>query len=81
MFGDDHNEDALAAAEEGKASSSVTKGKETAASEATTGSRYLVKLLVCVVGLQASYLTWGVLQVCITGLDWRVPHRLEHDPF
>ena len=80
MFGDDVNEDALATAEEGKASSSVTKAKE-AASEATTGSGHWVKLLVCVVGLQASYLTWGVLQVCITGLDWRVPHRLEHDPF
>lgn len=60
VFGDDRSEDALGVVEEGKASS-VPKTRETAAE--MTGSEYWGKLVVCVVGLQASYLTWGVVQV------------------
>lgn len=64
VFGDDREEkDALSAVEEGKTPSS-TKPKDV--TPEMTGSEYYGKLAFCVVGLQASYLTWGVLQVCIT---------------
>ena len=59
MFGDDREDDIQKAAEEGKVST-VTKPKEEAE---MTGTEYYGKLALCVVGLQASYLTWGVLQV------------------
>ena len=72
VFGDDRSEDALGAVEEGKASS-VPKTRETAAE--MTGSEYWGKLVVCVVGLQASYLTWGVLQVTCRGVLLSTPYR------
>lgn len=60
VFGDDRTDDALSAAEEGSVAT-VSKPKE---ETEMTGAEYYGKLLFCVVGLQASYLTWGVLQVC-----------------
>lgn len=39
---------------------SVSKPKE---DKELSGPEYYMKLLFCVVGLQVSYLTWGVLQV------------------
>lgn len=59
MFGDDRSDDALSAAEEGQVDS-VSKPKE---DKELSGAEYYLKLLLCIVGLQASYLTWGVLQV------------------
>lgn len=59
VFGDDRSDDALSAAEEGQVEP-VNKPKE---DKELSGAEYYLKLLVCVVGLQASYLTWGVLQV------------------
>lgn len=52
-------EDPLANAEAG--------GQEKGTSSETieTSAEYYVKLLICIVGLQASYLTWGVLQVSL----------------
>ena len=62
VFGDDRSDDALRAAEEGKAAAG---SKPAATDEAELlGAQYCSKLVMCVVGLQASYLTWGVLQVC-----------------
>lgn len=63
VFGDAEDEDPQAAAEEGKAPTiGTTPSSPTSAPEQTT-LQYTVKLLICVMGLQGSYLTWGVLQV------------------
>lgn len=59
VFGDDRNGDALSTAEEGQVAP-VSKPKE---DTEMSGTEYYWKLLLCIVGLQASYLTWGVLQV------------------
>ena len=64
VFGDDRSDDALRTVEEG-AAAGVTNPRETAAEQDSVPG-YWVKLGVCVVGLQVSYLTWGVLQVCVT---------------
>ena len=64
VFGDDRGEDALGAAEEGKSSLAVTPGAKSREPVTEMGDwEYWGKLALCVVGLQASYLTWGVLQV------------------
>ena len=64
VFGDDSSEDSQGAAEEGRASAEVVVKPREAVTE-MSGGEYWWKLAVCVVGLQASYLTWGVLQVYI----------------
>ena len=63
VFGDDREDDAQSAAEKGE-EPAATKPKGEAE---MTGTEYYGKLALCVVGLQASYLTWGVLQV--TGIE------------
>ena len=70
VFGDDRDSsDRLAAAEEGKAPSAASpKPKEMAPEMSET--EYCGKLVLCIVGLQASYLTWGVLQVQTTALSY-----------
>ena len=68
VFGDDRNDDPLAAAEEGK-TPAASRPKE--GSTEMSGSEYYGKLVLCVVGLQVSYLTWGVLQV------WAFSHWLS----
>lgn len=77
VFGD--MEDPLKAAEEGKggeeADSAATPTQEAVTEQLSTG-RYCAMLLFCVVGLQGSYLTWGVLQVCacvcVCARAWRL---------
>lgn len=60
VFGDDRSADPLAAVEEGKTPPASKPKEETTE---MSGSEYYGKLAMCVVGLQVSYLTWGVLQV------------------
>ena len=62
VFGDDRSEDRLKLVEEGGAAME-TKPPGPAKEAETTAMEYFVKLALCTVGLQASYLTWGVLQV------------------
>lgn len=61
VFGDDRSDDALAVVEEGKTVPAGSKPKEVVTE--MSNSEYYSKLAMCVVGLQVSYLTWGVLQV------------------
>ena len=62
VFGDDRSEDRLQLAEEGGAAMETKQPGPPKEAE-TTAMEYFVKLALCTVGLQASYLTWGVLQV------------------
>ncbi len=63
------NNAALEKAEEGQQSPARSSTSPTGAGEGNA-VQYYVKLLFCVIGLQASYLTWGVLQVRITMRAW-----------
>ena len=65
VFGDDRGDDALGVAEKGEAPATVaTKSKDVIPE--MTGAEYYGKLAFCTIGLQISYLTWGVLQVCFS---------------
>lgn len=60
VFGDVEDETLESKAEEGR----VTAGQSpTNQNPELTTVQYVGRLLVCVSGLQVSYLTWGVLQV------------------
>lgn len=60
VFGDDRTEDPLQKAEAGEVAVEPPLPKEEP--EMST-VQYCGKLALCVIGLQGSYLTWGVLQV------------------
>lgn len=51
--------------EEGRTKAADTTTATTTTDQGTemTTSQYTIRLLVCIVGLQGSYLTWGILQV------------------
>ena len=67
VFGDDgSSEDALGAVEKGEVPSPATAVKSRETASEMRDWEYWWKLVVCVVGLQTSYLTWGVLQVYTT---------------
>ncbi len=55
------NNAALEKAEEGQSSPARSSTSSTTGEDNVV--QYYVKLLFCVIGLQASYLTWGVIQV------------------
>ena len=59
VIGDVEDADPNSKAEEGRASTSL----DTSEDPEISTYYYSMKLLLCIVGLQASYLTWGVLQV------------------
>lgn len=62
VFGDDRTEDPLEKAEAGEVAVETKPPSPKEEPEMST-VQYCSKLVVCVIGLQASYLTWGVLQV------------------
>ena len=69
VFGDVEEESAESKAEEGRVSGTQSPSANQKA-ELTTG-QYVGRLLLCIVGLQGAYLTWGVLQVSWGGMQVR----------
>lgn len=62
VFGDDRTEDPLEKAEAGEVAVETKPPPLKEEPEMST-AQYCSKLAMCVIGLQGSYLTWGVLQV------------------
>ena len=62
VFGDDRTEDQLEKAEAGEVAVETKPPSPKEEPEMST-VQYCSKLAMCVIGLQTSYLTWGVLQV------------------
>ncbi|EAS32903.3 UDP-Glc/Gal endoplasmic reticulum nucleotide sugar transporter [Coccidioides immitis RS] len=46
----------------------------------STENAGLLQLVICVAGIYASFLSWGVLQETITTTDWPVRSLTAHDP-
>lgn len=65
VFGDDVEQDVLSKAEEGQGSNGSTAPSSSQPTVDHNNLHYYGKLLLCIAGLQGSYLTWGVLQVSI----------------
>ena len=57
VFGDNEDEDPLSEAEKGSSKEAALPPAE------LSGVQYILGLLLCIAGLQGSYLTWGLLQV------------------
>lgn len=70
VFGDPEEEDPQAAAEEGK---NRTPTPPSPATQEMSTVQYSLRLLMCVAGLQVSYLTWGVLQVRLVVVGELIP--------
>lgn len=61
VFGD--VEDPSDVMEKGRPQSPTSTSEQEAATDKLSTFHYCAKLVWCIVGLQGSYLTWGVLQV------------------
>ncbi len=62
VFGDETQDTPLSLAEKGEGSR-VGVGSPSPDFSGSTAARYYSKLLLCIAGLQGTYLTWGILQV------------------